>query len=120
MLLPTLPMSNEIVLEDLSTDPEAVEGYRQDALRVPVVTPSWYREMNRALDRLWTRPLPDVPLQLHTADDERLVDRDALDRLEAEWRGPVDRRRWKARHELHQDFVRDAMLESAKDFLLAP
>lgn len=118
VLWPTLPLSNEIRLEDLSTDPEAVEGYRIDALRVPTVTPAWYREMNRALDRLWRRPLPDAALQLHLADDERLIDRDSLARLERAWPGLIAVHRWPARHELHQDYVCDQVLDLAKEFLL--
>lgn len=117
-LLPTLPLSNEIRLEDLSSNPDAVEAYRRDALRVPTVTPAWYREMNAALDRLWRRPLPNAALQLHIAEDERLIDLDSLDRLERSWPGPIDVHRWPAQHEILQDYACEQMLKTAKEFLL--
>ena len=117
-LLPTLPIGNEIRLADLSTDAEVIAAYRDDALRVPVVTPRWYREMHAALDRLWAQPLPATPLQLHVAGEERLLDPAALERLYADWSGPKERFVWAGmRHDLMMEPCSAELLEKAIAFL---
>lgn len=91
--LPSIPITNGIPLVDLCTDPEEVARYERDSMRVKTVTPRWYTEMLSALDRVW-KALPNytTPLHLHVAGEEKIIDRNALDRLYQEW--PAAKQRW--------------------------
>jgi len=117
-VLPILPIGNEIKLQDLTTDAEVLATYRVDALRVPTVTPRWYTEMNAALRRVREAPLPALPLQLHVAGDERILDRDAVDRFHETWPDLVERHEWpRMRHDLMMEPCAEELLEQVLTFL---
>lgn len=115
-VLPGLPIASGIPLEQLSTDPETVALFRDDSLRVKVITPRWYTEMQEAVQKVWA-DLEDyrVPLHLHLADQESIVDRLAAEKLYELW--PAEKRRWlwNGMHEILQEPFRAgvvaAMLE---------
>jgi len=95
LLCPILPFPNGIPIEDLCSVPGEVEAFRKDPLRVGTVTPRWYTEMQAALKRVWAfLPQARLPLQLHIAGEERIIDKQALERLAANWTAPITRLDW--------------------------
>ena len=118
--LPGLSLASGIPLEDLCTDPEAVDLYAQDSLRVSTITPRWLTEMEAAVAQVW-RSVDSftTPLSLHVASLECIVDPAAMDQLYERW--PADKRRWLwkgGKHEILQEPFRQgvvaAMLEGIR------
>ena len=119
-ILPRIPVANGIPMPDLCTDQEEVALFERDSLRGKTVTPRWYTEMLAAVERVW-KHLPDyaTPMHLHVASDERIIDRDALDRLHEGWQAPKERWIWEGgRHEILKEPFREgvvaAMLEGIR------
>lgn len=116
-LLPWVPVASGIPLRDLSTDAEEVALFERDSLRVKTVTPRWYTEMLKAIDRVWEfMPQYTSPMHLHVAGDERIIDRKALDRLYAEW--PADKERWiweGGRHEILKEPFREGVVAAMRE-----
>jgi len=111
-LCPILPFPNGIPLEDLSSLSEEVERFRRDPLRIGTVTPRWYREMLLALDRAWEWiPLASLPMQLHIAEEERVISLPALHRLSQRWGGEIETHSWpSSRHEIMHDLAQEEFL----------
>lgn len=119
-VLPWIPIDNGIPLVDLCTDPEEVERFERDSMRVKTVTPRWYTEMLAAMDRVWAAmPNFTTPLHLHVAGEEKIIDRIALERFYQEW--PAAKQRWiweggfhEILHEPFREGVVAAMLEGIR------
>ncbi len=119
-LMPGLKLASGIPLSDLCTDAEAVSLYEKDSLRVPTITPRWFVEMEAAIEKVWKDLRGfDIPLCLHVAALETIVDPQAIAKLFELW--PADKRRWEwegGKHEiLHEPFragVAAAILEGIR------
>ncbi len=111
-LCPILPFPNGIPLEDLSSLGSEVERFRQDPLRIGTVTPRWYREMLTALDHAWDFiPQATLPMQLHIAEEERVISLPALRQLSQSWGGEIDTHSWPgSRHEIMHDLAQEDFL----------
>lgn len=122
---PSLALPNGIPLQELSTVETEVRLFHDDPLRVGTVTPRWYLGMLHTLERAWSYiPHAELPLQLHIAGEEHIIDCDSLERLAREWDGPCEVRRWPgARHEImHEPVAAEvaaAMAEAAIAFTAA-
>ncbi|MFK5957041.1 MAG: alpha/beta hydrolase [Planctomycetota bacterium] len=121
VVLPWLPIDNGIPMVDLCTDAEEVKRFQNDSMRVKTVTPRWYTEMLAAIDRVWEAlPHYTTPLHLHVAGEEKIIDRDALERFYQAW--PAQKQRWiweggyhEILHEPFREGVVAAMLEGIRD-----
>lgn len=51
-ILPKLPLSNELDVQDISRDPEVVRAYEQDPKVYSTITPRWYTECLEAQTRV--------------------------------------------------------------------
>ncbi|MDP7061311.1 MAG: alpha/beta hydrolase [Planctomycetota bacterium] len=120
-VLPGLQLASGIPLNELCTDPEAVALYEKDGLRVKTITPRWFTEMQAEIARI-EQHLPHftIPLSLHVAEHETIVDAAANERLYAAW--PTAKKRWYwqgGKHEILQEPFRQgvvaAMLEDICD-----
>lgn len=111
-LCPILPFPNGIPLEDLSSLEPEVEHFRQDPLRIGTVTPRWYREMLTALDHAWEFiPQATLPMQLHIAEEERVISLPALEKLSQCWGGAIETVSWPgSRHEIMHDLAQEEFL----------
>ncbi len=111
-VLPWVPVANGIPMEDLCTDSAQVSLFENDSLRVKTITPRWYSEMLDAVERMWEY-LPNYTTQmdLHVAGEERIIDRQALDRFFEQW--PAEKKRWiweGGRHEILQEPFREGVI----------
>jgi len=119
-VLPCIPIDNGIPMVDLCTDAEEVARFERDSMRVKTVTPRWYTEMLAATDRVWEAvPNFTTPLHLHVAGEEKIIDREALERLYQDW--PAAKQRWvweggyhEILHEPFREGVVAAMLEGIR------
>ncbi|MCP4091840.1 MAG: alpha/beta hydrolase [Planctomycetes bacterium] len=119
-VLPGLSLASGIPLNELCTDPEAVALYEKDGLRVKTITPRWFTEMQTEIARM-RRQLPNftMPLSLHVAELESIVDAQQNELLYEAW--PAAKKRWYwqgGMHEILQEPFRQgvvaAMLEDIR------
>jgi alpha-beta hydrolase superfamily lysophospholipase len=75
VLAPSLSFDSEIPTNELCSDPEAVQRFADDALRVTTVTPRWYIEMKKEIVAVLELALSaEVPLFTHIGENETIVD----------------------------------------------
>jgi len=73
-LLPTLSMSNELDVSQISRDPDVVARYEADEKVFSTVTPRWYTEMMGAIDRVQAAAANfGVPLLLQQGDGDLIT-----------------------------------------------
>jgi len=73
-LLPTLPMSNELDVNEISRDPDVVARYEADDKVFSKITPRWYTEMMASIERVQGSAATfDLPLLLQQGDGDRIT-----------------------------------------------
>jgi alpha-beta hydrolase superfamily lysophospholipase len=73
-LLPGLPMSNELDVNDISRDPDVVARYEADDKVFSKITPRWYMEMMGAIERVQGAAADfQLPLLLQQGDGDRIT-----------------------------------------------
>ncbi|MBL7007557.1 MAG: alpha/beta hydrolase [Planctomycetes bacterium] len=118
-IAPRLPLSNELDPEGVCSDPKVVERYLADPLVFRSITPRWFVEMERALERVHTAaPALRHPLYLNLAGDERLVSNPQALALADAWGGAVTRVVWdRLRHETLNEQAGPTVLRAIIDWL---
>ena len=90
VLLPWLPLSNELDTKQISRDPEVVRAYEEDPLVFSTITPRWYREMNDAIDSVRAfAPRASAPLHLLVSEGDTICNPAAAREIAQAWTGPT-------------------------------
>ncbi len=85
-IAPGLPFDSEIPMNELCSDPEAVQRFNNDALRVGTVTPRWYIEMKKEIEQVFKMaPLAKTPLFAHVGENESIVDPEMVSEIHKIW-----------------------------------
>ncbi|MDP6963283.1 MAG: alpha/beta fold hydrolase [Planctomycetota bacterium] len=83
---PSLPFDSEIPMDELCSDPEAVQRFADDALRVTVVTPRWYTEMKQEITEVFRMAQSSTTsLDLHMGELESIVSPSKVRELFENW-----------------------------------
>ena len=119
-LLPRLPLSNELDVQDISRDPEVVRAYRSDPEVYATITPRWYTECLAAQRRvLAAAPSYTRPLLMLLGTGDRICDHAAAAAF-AERYGAGDKRTVVFDgyyHELFNEPEKDAVLAEVTGWL---
>lgn len=108
-ILPTLPIGNELEPAFLCHDAAVVEAYRQDPKVFKTVTPRWYAEMNRAMERVQAAAgvfLP--PLLMITSTGDRICSPEQARHFVEASGGPHE-------HLVLQDLFHEVLNEASRD-----
>lgn len=118
-LAPALPLANGLPPDGICSDPAVVRAYLADPLIFRTVTPRWFVEMERALERVHDHAGQfRLPLYLNLAGDERLVSNPRARALAAAWGGAVETHEWEAlRHETLNEAEGPRVLAAILDWL---
>lgn len=112
VVLPGLPMNNELDPTTVCSDPEVVAAYTSDPLVFDTITPRWFTEMNAARDRVNAHaPAYHLPLYALWGTKDRIVSTEAIERFASLWGGPKATRPWEGLfHEAFNEPSRDQVL----------
>lgn len=104
-LLPRLSLANEIDPGEVCGNIDVVKRYEEDPLTFHTVTPRWYVEMRRALERVHAAVTDyAVPLQIHAGELDRIVSLQAIQRFHDAWTAPKSLRIWPgSKHEIFNE-----------------
>ncbi|PIC64281.1 alpha/beta hydrolase [Sporosarcina sp. P13] len=118
---PNTTVDHEITVDQLSRDPEFLEKFEEDPLYVPVVSGSWYRELQTLMKSVMQPDLiiQDVPFLLHTGELDRITDREFARRWAfAQNLSELQYKLWKeARHDVFQEPNREDMFFYTQSFM---
>ncbi|MFT7516643.1 MAG: acylglycerol lipase [Myxococcota bacterium] len=83
---PSLRLDSGIPMNELSSDPQAVQRFADDALRVGTVTPRWYIEMKKEIAKVFSMAADaSVPLYTHMGAEEKIVAPDMVHKMHESW-----------------------------------
>ncbi|MBN1336233.1 MAG: lysophospholipase [Deltaproteobacteria bacterium] len=112
VLLPILPLGNEIDPEVLSHDRAIVEAYETDPKVFRTVTPRWFVEMRAAQERVLSDPgRIALPLLMVTSDADRLCASEVARTFASRVRGAAQRHYPGLYHEVLNEPEKDAVLD---------
>ncbi len=78
-LIPSLPLSNEIPVEHICSDPAVVTAYQADPLVFSTITPRWFVEMQKAQQRIHAAAAHyTTPAYIPYGSDDRIISIPAL------------------------------------------
>lgn len=114
-------VDHEITIDQLSCNQEFIEEFEEDPLYVPVVTASWYREL-QALMKSVMQPdliIQDIPLLVHLGELDHVSDREHTRRWAfAQSLSELQYKQWKeARHDVLQEPNREDMYAYTQSFI---
>jgi len=107
LLAPRLSFANEIDAQDVCGSIDVVERYENDPLTFNTVTPRWFAEMRKALQRVNAHaPLYSLPALMQAGGQDRIISLAAAEAFYAAWGGDKQWRLWpEGRHEIfNEDF----------------
>jgi len=86
VIAPALPFDSEIPMDELCSDPDTVQRFANDALRVSTVTPRWYVEMKKEIEQVMAiATQAKIPLFAHMGANETIVDPEMVKKVSEMW-----------------------------------
>ncbi len=115
---PSIPIPNGIDTAALCSIPSIVEAWLADPLTVSTATPRWFTEMKKALARVHAHADKYIlPLDLHLAEHEQIVNPQAARDFAGRWGGSVNITGWPgAFHEIHKEPCGPALFQALSAF----
>jgi lysophospholipase len=120
-IAPILPFDNEIDATHLTRSEEVVRAYEQDLMVYSTVTPRWFREHQRAIERVESHaPQYSIPLRVMVGTGDRICSHTAALDFAGRWGGPSTPVIYNdCYHELFNEPEKDAILSELIDWLEA-
>ncbi len=116
---PSLSLSNELDANEICTDADVVQRYLDDPLTFHTITPRWYTEMLRGLDRVNAAAGDySLPLWISYGEQDSIVSREAVDAFAQRYGGPHCFQSWPGgRHEILNEPFQQQVLEHLIEWL---
>lgn len=113
---PTLSLTNELDPAGLSRDLEVGRAYAADPLVYNTITPRWYTEMTRALERVGGMPAPTMPTKFFLSDADPICDPVAAAALARRFGAGIQEYPG-MRHELVNEIGKEQVIADLADWL---